>query len=500
MNTSVSPAISFSAAEATASLILNASSSWINDTTFHATYDFVDLDVETGAVDIAIASASDAVGNSQIAASASGVLTIDTDAPSAIISSSESAISDYSVGNLLTITVSYDSPMNTAIQPIITTTGTSLENTFTFGGGTWDAGGMVYMANFVILDGNVEATGVEFVSGGAQDVAGNDEIASSSSTLISVDTKNPQVIEVSPSNLVLADAQAGLPFELAITFNEPMNGEVPTLTFVQSVPSLVQDEAASAWQGNTYVAVFNFTDDNVEVSNVTLGISGGADAAGNPHNGVFNANNPFTIDTHNPSLSSINPSTATINNGDTGTATFAITLNFDEAMDITTTPFIAFSPEVPCLTLSNTSAWDSEFTYTAHYDVAEVETSITGIGLTIEADAPDIAGNLMVTATSENLFDVDIVNVISNSSQEQTWVAYPNPIVSGTDLRLAMPSDVNSANVILFDAVGKLISSWNYTGNNSPMLINTAHLSEGVYLIRIHSENKQGSLTVHVIR
>lgn len=497
MNTSNNPQLTFS--EAGSSFVLDGSSAWTSTTTYRAVFNLVDNNEEATNIDIEIAAATDAAGNNQLITMLNDALNIDTNAPAGDLSISQNTISDSNTGDVLNVIFNYDSPMNPLLSPDIAVTGISLSNNFAIGEGSWNAEGTTYTANYVILDGNVEADGVSFTASDAQDLAGNTQTVSISSDALSIDTKNPVVNSVSAGSSILADTNTGSPFVLAIAFDEAMNAAAPTISFGQNIPSLTLNAAASSWNGNTYNAVYNLTDDNIEVSDIVVSVSGASDAVGNAQSAVHFAFDVFSIDTQNPEVASLNTSTSVINSGDVGANTFAVTVNFTEAMDQTSAPDITFDPAAG-LTPSAASGWDSDYTYTAHYDVAAGESSVSNISVGVGTAAADVAGNPMLSATFENAFSIDIVNSLMEFDGSSAWTIYPNPVLVGDDIRIQLPATIGTARIMIFDGQGKMVHDLSYTGNSSPMVLTTSAWAEGMYMVKLISENTQGSMPVSVVR
>jgi hypothetical protein len=497
MNTSINPQFTFS--EAGSSFVLDGSSAWTSSTEYRAVFNVVDNNAEATNIDLEISAATDAVGNNQLISMINDALNIDTNAPAGDLSISQNTISDSNTGDVLNVVLNYDSPMNTAIAPAIAVSGISLSNNFTLGGGSWNTEGTTFTANYVMLDGNVEAEGVNFTASDAQDLAGNTQTVSISSDALSIDTKNPVVNAVSAGSSLLADTDTGSPFVLAITFDEAMNAAAPTISFGQNIPSLTLNTAASSWNGNTYNAVYNLADNNIEVSGIIVTVAGASDAAGNSQSAVHFAYDVFSIDTQNPEVASLNTSTSVINSGDVGANTFAVTVNFTEAMDQTSTPDITFNPAAG-LTPSADSGWDSDYTYTARYDVAAGESSVSNISVSVGTSAADAAGNPMLSATFENAFSIDIVNSVIELGGSSAWTIYPNPVLVGDDIRIQVQAAIATARIMIFDGQGKLVHDQNYTGNNGPLVVGTSAWAEGMYLVKLVSEHSQGSMPVSVVR
>ncbi|MFM7234269.1 MAG: DUF6851 domain-containing protein, partial [Flavobacteriales bacterium] len=331
MNTSADPQFNFPDAAAATSLVLNASSAWTGGTTYHAVLDLVDADFEANNIDIEISAATDAADNAQLITMLPDAVSIDTDAPNAAITFSQNAINDSNTGGTLSITLTFDSPMDTVATPGILFEGIVEANNLVLNDGQW-TDEFTYTINYTLLDGNIDATPTILVSG-SSDAAGNAPESNVSGDALDIDTQNPTVLSVTTADNVLSDADAGLPIEINIEFSEAMNGVAPLIALGQVIPSLTYDEAASYWQGNTYVAVFNLTDANEELDAISIEVSNGTDASGNAQNNLSVTSDVFSIDTRNPEVTSLTASTALLTEGDVGAATFTITLAFDETMD-----------------------------------------------------------------------------------------------------------------------------------------------------------------------
>ena len=104
----------------------------------------------------------------------------------------------------------------------------------------------------------------------------------------------------------------------------------------------------------------------------------------------------FSIDTLNPTLSSIGVSRPVVTNA---TASFTVTAIYSEAMDTSVIPIVAFSPAVSStLTLNaGASGWTSNTTYAAVYTVANsgvVLNGLSSVGITVTGgkDAAAVKG------------------------------------------------------------------------------------------------------------
>lgn len=66
---------------------------------------------------------------------------------------------------------------------------------------------------------------------------------------------------------------------------------------------------------------------------------------------------------------------------------------------------------------------------------------------------------------------------------------YPNPSSDG--VRVQLPTGVNEAKVKVFDTSGRLISTQSVTSQNNRL--NVSNLAQGIYLIRVSSDNQFGA-------
>ncbi len=164
-----------------------------------------------------------------------------------------------------------------------------------------------YTAIFTATDG-FEGTGsVSVTADSYTDAAGN--LGATGSDSVTIDTKNPRVLSVTPSVMTIADARVGNgAFRLKLVFSESMDmGVNPTIAFPVENPAgtLRLNAGQSGWRNATaYVAVYNVADANVNLANIDVRVTGARDLAGNVQQ-QGNFANRFNIDTRNPRVQSI---------------------------------------------------------------------------------------------------------------------------------------------------------------------------------------------------
>jgi hypothetical protein len=99
------------------------------------------------------------------------------------------------------------------------------------------------------------------------------------------DTTAPTVTLITPSPLLIADADVGTgKFTVTVDYSEAMDTLVaPTIAFTPGVSStLTLNAGSSGWtDSDTYVAVYDVADAGVNVPDVDIGVTGARDVAGN---------------------------------------------------------------------------------------------------------------------------------------------------------------------------------------------------------------------------
>ncbi len=131
-----------------------------------------------------------------------------------------------------------------------------------------------------------------------------------------LDAQPPRVSSVAVNESLLTDAHAGTSFEVTVVFDETMDTSVtPNVTFTPNVAGVsgatLVGPATMQWSStytvhDTFLIAFQVVDQNVQVSNVSIGVTGGRDAAGNLQQ-TFSAPAAFGIDTRNPTPSVFRP-------------------------------------------------------------------------------------------------------------------------------------------------------------------------------------------------
>ena len=415
MNTSSTPAVTFSPDASTTLISDPALSRWTSTTVFVAAFDVADAGVNIAGVHIRVAGALDAAGHAQARYLGPEVLSIDTLDPAPALAQVASAapsvatITDANLGTAaFSVRITYGRPMRGNSNPAFTFS-PDVSSTLTYNAAqSWWINSTTFQARFDVADANVAASGVGIGVTGAMDLAGNFQAPYAGTNQFNVDTLSPppapaNVVSVSPNVATVTDTNVGTAtFSLRIAFDEPMNINTrPAITFTPAVAStLTFDAAQSWWVSNTaFSARFDVRDANVAVANIGVGVASAYDAAGNvqaPYNGSHN----FSIDTlHTPASPAIVlravPSLTTITGNNAGTATFTVRIEYNAAMNINTRPVVSFTRDVTGSLYSDPawSWWVSNRAFLARYDVADIDAEVLNIGMGVTG-AYDAAGNL----------------------------------------------------------------------------------------------------------
>lgn len=478
-----------------------AMSEWVNDNVFSAVFAVTDTDVEIESVGFSISAVTDVNGNELIETEELDVIAIDTRNPIIELAEANNALlNTSSVGsNAITLTFEFDEPMITTNPVTISfpnenPLGSVLTfNMFTSG---WN-NPQSYTASYNQQTSAVELNSINTQLAGVTDLAGNAPIVASFPDLFSIDTKRPQVTEVSPSNPVVADADVNDgSFSVDIAFDEPMSQAQLLLVQLSGAPninaSLSYNPVASAWLNDaTFRAVFNASDQNVEIGPIQLAVTFGADLAGNtqtPYNLVEWAN----IDTRNPEILSIFANTYTVNSSNIGEGGFSILIIFDEAMNTGEEPALVFftdeNVDDALETNENLSGWINTFTYQAWFDVFEAELVAENVGVGI-TNVTDLAGNNLVTAQFSDFFDIDLTPVsVAENRDHAAFMLYPNPVRSGAAIWMSLREGLTSAIVEVVGLDGRVVYRVEHPMLNPGLHhVELPNLASGVYLTSVRT-------------
>lgn len=393
------------------------------------------------------------------------------------ITMSQPLISDTHIGDNFSINLEYNEAMNPDVQPQISfPEDNPLGSTLLSLNGSW-VSATEYQMEYSIQDNNIEMSNINIRVDGAIDL----EMLAQKTYLYNeqfiIDTYNPNAISTIANLNIVTDIHAGSTLNIVVQYDQEMNETTsPDFIFDQEIlGTLVSNSNLSNWSDNqTYNAVFDVFDFNIEAYTLNVYTSGAEDLNGNNESGNLQID-VLTIDTHNPELISAGLNESIINDDLVGAENFSINLEFDEIMDIESIPTIVFSNLDMNSSLSYNalaSAWTNGSIFTAVYDVidANIEIEYTDY---IASAALDANGNLMVVNESLSSFIIDtknpeIISITANNYQ----LIEADVAIAAFELLLVFDDEMDQSfePQIDFPELGAFAFTLNFNSNESEWL------------------------------
>ena len=418
------PEITFPVEDPTNTITFNYGN-WLDADTYIAHYDVIDiLPVPLGEtvsdIDVHIAGAKDdPAGNTQVPYDEYDVFSIDTENPVVTnVTPDPELITDADVGtNTFTLTIDYSEVMltggyRTSADPVITFPVEDPLSTITFNHGIWSDPD-TYVAYYDVADVGETVPDIDVhVEGAQDDPGGNTQEPYDQADVFSIDTQNPEVVTITPSDLLITDADVGAGnFTVTVEYNEDMNtGTDPTIVFDPDVSSTLTNPTPSWTDATTFVMTYDVADAGVEVDDIDITVDNAIDVAGNTQVEDTEAE-AFDIDTMNPLVTDVTPNPDFITDADVGAGNFTVTVEYNEDMNTGTDPTIVFDPDVSSTLTNPTPSWTDATTFVMTYDVADAGVEVDDIDITVD-NAIDVAGNAQVPYTEADAFDIDTQNPV----------------------------------------------------------------------------------------
>jgi hypothetical protein len=328
-------------------------------------------------INVAANTFTDAAGNQNSAATPLN-LTVDTLAPSVVITSSDS---DLIIGETATLTFTLSEAATDFTSADVAVSGGTLSN--------FSGSGMVYTADFTPTANSTTAASINVAANTFTDVDGNNNPAATLS--LSVDTVVPTIVITSSDSNLIGGETATLTFTLSEATTNFTSADV-------SVSGGVLSNFSGS--GTTYTADFTPTTNSTTAATINVAANTFTDAAGNNNSAATQLN--LSVDTIAPSIV-ITSNDSSLITGETATLTFTLS----EAATNFTSSDVAVTGGV----LSNFSG--SGTTYTA--DFTPTANSSTAATINVAANTfTDVAGNQNSAATPLNLTVDTLAPTISN--------------------------------------------------------------------------------------
>lgn len=423
MNTNISPSIEFLEDNPIdEGAIAELSAIWVDEFTFEFAYEMLDSELRLDNIKIRIDNAEDIGGYVQSVFLAANPYLIDTDRPEVVSIAPQAALINDLVASTgaYAITITFNEACDIALQPVISLNSSSdISSTFSFNSSasSWTTS-TTFQAVFDLMDNNEELNDVSVVVDAALDLAGNSQLPFESAELITIDTRNPLYLNISVSNDVLNQQNAGNnALIITLSFDEEMNTTLsPQFNFVDDNPlgsSLFLNVANSSWlNSTTYQRAYNLINWEEEFFNINIQLQNVRDLAGNnPDNTLLEQ--LFAIDTKKPFVMEVTPSDGLVSDSEVGSGTFTLQIAYNEAMDETQNPVVQLNSILPIgnSLIQNPGAgtWLSNTVYQAVFNVNDENKEIDDIGV-LTSFGKDAAGNNQFSYGDSEIFMLDTKN------------------------------------------------------------------------------------------
>ena len=365
-------------------------------------YDISDANVDIDSVTIDVIGAVDYAGNVSEDYTPEHEFEIDTLNPTIVsISTNDSLITDDDTPGDATfvVTVEFSEGMSTGISPTVSFN-PAVGTTLAFYTEDWPDSD-TYTATYDVSDGNVDHDNVQIDVTGTQDIAGNPQEDYTPENEFGIDTVNPTVTTVAINTDPMYESD--LIQQVVVTFDEAMDtGTDPSVTFGGGAFASNSDGAWTA-SDTVWTETFTLTDNDEEITGVTVGISAAKDAAGNNQQ-TYTAQIEFDIDTIKPSVLTVAVDTDPMYESD---LIQQVTVTFDEPMDTGAEPVITFGAGT--LASHSDGAWTvGDTVWTETFTLTDNNEEIGVVSIDV-AGAEDVAGNAQEDRTILDAFSIDTV-------------------------------------------------------------------------------------------
>ncbi|MEM1823191.1 MAG: Ig-like domain-containing protein [Candidatus Hadarchaeales archaeon] len=193
-----------------------------------------------------------------------------------------------------------------------------------------------------------------------------------------------------------------------------------------------------------------------------------------------------------PQVVSVNISDNLITESDDG-GTLTITITYNEDMDTSVDPDIAFDPDIVASgTLTfNSGAWTSSRTYEANYTIADVDEEVSGVDVIVE-NAINLGGEKQDPYTEPDAIDVDmyigiptlIYPINGENTNDNTPILQWQSLIDGSPPVWYYVSVSDNATFPYENASSGWITDNNWT---------TPNLSDGVWYWRVRARDNAGN-------
>lgn len=282
----------------------------------------------------------------------------------------------------------------------------------------------------------------------------------------------PHVVSLISSNSVLNFDDITQSLEITVTFNQEMDmGSTPTLSFLGADLTDVLTPTESMWNSSTeWSATFQMEEGTHQYFDIDISIQDAVSSEGKDQNPHVSAQ-VLVIDTKRPELSSVSPQTILINDATVDSGSIEIELTFDEPCNTDINPQLVFTSGTDisgALSLNEeNSAWQSETTYIAVYDLIDNNLNASDIQLEVSSamdeNENEVAENLLtefMTIDTENPshIAIDVNNAALNLSNLGSaalilTMEFDEPMDQGVTPILTFPGIDPTENSLIYNSL-----------------------------------------------
>ncbi|XOV66799.1 MAG: vanadium-dependent haloperoxidase [Fluviicola sp.] len=226
MDTALVPTLSFlEQGTPYTSLIQNTNqTNWLDSFTLQTEFFVFSNTNNLLSLDLEVSNNTDKVGNLMADSIASSVLWSDMKSPEVLsILPNETIVSDSLVGAVeYFVDVIFDEPLDTNVVPLVNhTAAQAINGSIQYNvPQSYFIDSTTFRARYQVIDQNIEVSPIDIEVSFAEDGSGNSMLLHSENSVISIDTKNPQIIGLYANTSVIN--AWGQPWEVIAVYDEPM--------------------------------------------------------------------------------------------------------------------------------------------------------------------------------------------------------------------------------------------------------------------------------------
>ena len=440
MDTDTDPELEFIVDDPLAEALLLTAASWTTDRVYTLEFVVLDSELRLENIRLRVAGAIAIGGQTQNVSLHGRPFVIDTDRPAvaSLAGSTTLLNSDMAMSGSLEVLISFSEACDASSQVVVLLSGTSDPSAsivYDAGSSTW-LDPSQFIARFLVSDTNEEIEEVSLTVSGVVDLLGNEQSAHLPTAFLTVDTREPELLDVAVNATVLGLQDLGsAALRITFQFDEDMDTSVlPTLGFPvddPTVASLLLEPANSSWlDARSYRMSYTLLNANEELDAISINLSGFLDTQGNSY-GSGTLTDLFRIDTQRPMVQTLTPSTTVVADAHVGPYGFTVDVVFAEAMNTAQIVLVqligssqlsgSFTANIPA------SSWVDASTFRAAFDVSDQNIELEDLAVNVSF-ARDLAGNTMSPLAADPFFSLDTKNPELLTLSANTY-ALTNPAI-----------------------------------------------------------------------